>query len=189
MPNLVLDLDETLLKTTSYEGLTPEQKRYLTISDLGDGMATIHRPFLNEFCQFVNANFDGVYVYTAGTLDYAKDIVEVVLPGFNNLHSVWSRGYCEWSYDQANYKPLWNKYVGPCSKCSGPCFANCEKPPVSLDSPTTFFIDDRHDITHYNIYVHGRQQLVIPAFHGDIMDTQLRDLAIPTIEKWLSELK
>jgi hypothetical protein len=191
MPSLVLDLDETLLHTTRASMLTGEQKAELEITDWNDDdeTATIHRPGLREFSAFVNANFDDVYVYTAGQLDYAKEIVEKVLGDFCNLHSVWSRGHCEWTFADPSFKPLWNKIRGPCTRCIGPCYSNCPKVGESLDAMTTFMIDDRDDITKYNVYVHGPQQIVIPPFRGEVTDKHLTDTVIPVLKQWLTTHK
>lgn len=90
-PLLVLDLDETLIhsSSTQYENVG-ETFRVFNFH--------VHlRPGLEHFLQTVFAHFK-VAVWTSADYEYARQIVKQVFPPEHSLEYLWAREDCAWRY-------------------------------------------------------------------------------------------
>lgn len=77
---LGLDIDETIIKTLSYDGLIDrpdDAEFYFTLSDATyiENFAVYIRPHLKEFMDFAILNFN-VFFYTRADINYAKEILK-----------------------------------------------------------------------------------------------------------------
>ena len=151
---LVLDLDETLIYCTQ----STDMNRYQDFDKfkLGDGTVILLRPHYYAFIGYVVNRFDEIYVYTAATEKYAKDVIDVIFNGVN-IHTIWTSVDCIYTADNV-YKSLQGKF---------------NKHGEHIDSPNTFIIDDRSDISDLNIYACGTNHLVINGFNGNSGDNEL----------------
>lgn len=80
--NLFLDLDQTLIYSIPTEdfNFTKDSDRLMKFSyyNMEDMYLVVQRPYLQEFLDFVFANFN-VSIWTAATKDYATSIIEKVI--------------------------------------------------------------------------------------------------------------
>ena len=89
VPNVILDLDETIIHAIRHEPINPKlinsfKQHIITIGNAGNAVniQIVERPFLQEFLDFLFENFN-VGVWTAAKNDYALEVVRkiVVPPG------------------------------------------------------------------------------------------------------------
>ena len=129
---IVLDLDETLVNTVigTKCSVTNNYDGYFNV----DNQYIVHiRPFMTEFMSFIIAYFETIYVYTAGTKEYANTIVDEIFPN-KTIAKLLDRAYCEIIENEgksAVYKKL----------------------PPELDLDTTLVVDDRIDVVSKNTVV------------------------------------
>jgi hypothetical protein len=152
---VVCDLDETLVHYMAGPPETlPEGAGWRPLPRMGGGL--VLRPGLAEFLATLVRAFDAIYVFTAGTREYARLVVAEVFgpePFYEGDHGArppvfvrhWSREDCVLYEDGTVHKPLFDK--------RGP---NGEP----LDTPRVAMVDDRSDITgmddHTTLFqVHG----------------------------------
>lgn len=88
---LVLDLDETLIHTVESYGIETEFQGF----EIRDGYYVNERPGVREFLERCFDRFEDVAVWTAGTRDYAMEILPR-LCDVNNFAFVWGRERCTW---------------------------------------------------------------------------------------------
>jgi len=77
-PNLLLDLDQTVISAETMEELGPKQKKRAELfrADDMDGYYTVcSRPHLQQFLDYAFENFN-VTVWTAASKDYALFIID-----------------------------------------------------------------------------------------------------------------
>ncbi|MEM6966127.1 MAG: HAD family hydrolase, partial [Bacteroidota bacterium] len=113
---LILDIDETLIHTTSQK---LEYNPDFTVFDY----PVYKRPFLEEFLISVAKDFH-LAVWSSASDDYVEKIVEVIFPKEIKLHFVWGRGRCtyrrnlnidEYGYYSDNYFDHYH-YIKPLKK-------------------------------------------------------------------------
>lgn len=80
MITLGLDIDETIIKTIKYEGFIDrpdDAEFYFTVgeNEFKENFALYKRPYLDEFMNFVNKNFN-VFFYTRADKTYAEIILK-----------------------------------------------------------------------------------------------------------------
>lgn len=108
--NIVLDLDECLVHSqiTEPEGLSYRQQEFrpetlknadkletfqLLLSD--NALVKVHkRPFLDEFLRNISSRYENVYVFTAGTEDYAKPVFDTLDPEGKIFKGRFYRQHC-----------------------------------------------------------------------------------------------
>jgi TFIIF-interacting CTD phosphatase-like protein len=148
---LVLDLDNTLIETRNgnAERLAIQKSlrergeldRYYEFALDGRVYWGVKRPYYRFFLEWAFATFDVVGVWTAAEADYAAEIVKAVFP--QTPHFVWSRDECV-NLGGTYYKPLEKLFIR---------FPH-------LDRDNTVIIDDRKDISVYNVVL----LIEIPSF-------------------------
>jgi TFIIF-interacting CTD phosphatase-like protein len=108
---VILDLDETLVKTFP-DGLRPPpnlpesaKSRMYNLNFFGDTAWGLKRPYTDEFLNYCHNRFDKVGVWTAGTAEYAHQIVKKVFTQGFQPDLIYSRQHC--ANDQYGlFKPL-----------------------------------------------------------------------------------
>lgn len=166
---ICLDLDETLIKTWERRRrpVNLPQDNLSRAYDLnfnGDLAWGMRRPHLDRFLRYCRSRFDLVLVWTAGTREYANQIVSLIFNQGFQPNAVYSQEHCAKDSDGL-YKPLDRIY------------ADWDLQPselLMLDNNHTVFTDtDRHNLIHIPDYAPNPSRL------DD--DTCLLEL-----ERWLS---
>lgn len=175
-PNLILDLDQTLISAEASEELNFEKykdKSKLFRSDDMDGYYMVYsRPYLQEFLDYAFSNFN-VTIWTAASKDYALFIIEKII--LNNqperkLDFIFFAYHCDLSKKIKKYSKelcmLWDIHKLP-----------------GYDTKNTVILDD------YKADVHKCQPnncIIAPPFEftkeGSENDTFLKDI-IPQLDK------
>jgi len=114
---IILDLDETLIKSYSYSDETLQNVRDLNLNykiiDVTlmkkrsveyERFITVSRPHLKEFLLFCRSHFDYVCVWTAGIKEYANEIVNNFF--IYDPHIVWHRKYIDVNSEGNRYKSI-----------------------------------------------------------------------------------
>lgn len=176
--SVILDIDETILhcphSNADHDPIRAAACGLKTLS-VGTGQLVILRPGLFDFLIFLRKHFDDIYIYTAGTSDYANAVVEgltAALPDFKLITNIFSRESCE----------IRDDYIR-------------KKLPPHLDNQNTLVIDDRHDVTFSNLVaridagcqIHIKRFEISPDAYGSMEsmcnDKVLADLILE-IEIW-----
>lgn len=166
---IVFDLDETIVHYPDQQALP------VTTVDtfrLQDGAVMLVRSDLYRFLRFVVAHFDEIYVFTAASELYAREVIDVVFKGVP-ITKVWTKKDCFMTQEKI-YKVLSNKY-SPDGEC--------------IDTRHTIILDDRYDVSAQNVYarnVPGVQDnhIVVPQFTGAADDGVL--IAVEQrLQKWI----
>jgi RNA polymerase II C-terminal domain phosphatase-like 3/4 len=109
---VLLDIDHTMIFAQAFDSKAAAEDyvkgmpktdmgrsvRYFQLAGADNSGQVFHlncRPFLKEFLETICANFE-VYIFTAGTLEYAKAIVSILDPQgrYLSLDRIWSRADC-----------------------------------------------------------------------------------------------
>ena len=153
---VILDLDETVIHCYPDAPVGELISRGINVITLGDGTPILVRPYFYQFLAYLSNHFDEIYVYTAATATYAKEVVEVIFRGLPPV-KIWTRNSCHYVEDRV-YKTLHGKISS-----TG----------LPMDTQRTIMIDDRAEVTDYNLYTKGTSHIVIPRFEGAADDTAL----------------
>lgn len=170
--NIILDLDETLIKTVNYEHenkLIKEiydkypQLRYrlynfkMNSSDTERAtgnyieLCGIIRPYAREFLKYCFKHFKTVSVWSAGTPEYVNNIVNILFNGISYPTIVFDRTKC----NKEDYtKPIVN------------IFNLVEDLSKVINNKNTFFIDDREDFMILN----KENAINIPPYNPNLYD-------------------
>lgn len=105
---LVLDLDETLIHATATPA--PRQPDFTLALDDGE-YGVFRRPFLDEFLAFAFSEFADVAFWTTATDDYARAVVDQILPAHLDPLFVWSRRRCTHRSDPDTRAMCWLKDI------------------------------------------------------------------------------
>lgn len=119
-PNIILDLDQTLISTEASEEFNfekyKEKSKLFTVNDMDGYYLVYSRPHLQSFLDYVFKNFN-VTVWTAASKDYALFIVDNILLGSKKdrkLDFIMFSYHCEWSKRCKKYtkslEMLWDVY-------------------------------------------------------------------------------
>jgi RNA polymerase II subunit A small phosphatase-like protein len=169
---LVLDLDETLVHSSEADALRPTEQSRMGRKpdyDLGD-MRGYFRPHLQSFLRWAFDNFN-VGVWTAGSPEYANDIVRVVFEplGLKPIFVLNSRN-CVPRLENVSGKEYAKLQCKPLAKVwSG------EVPAArDLTPSNTLAIDDRADTALENL----DNLLLIPAFSVNVPRAQRDDFLV-----------
>jgi Dullard-like phosphatase family protein len=150
---LILDLDETLVH---YSTFSPHPN--VASIEVGYPPFTIClRPGLHQFLKFALDNFD-VFVYTYGDQDYAKPILDVILPSLDEDHRL---------------------YRDSCQIKKGNVFKDLkmlERKPENM-----IFVDDNRAASRF----HPQNTLQIINWEGSPTDDALIKWLIPILKKCL----
>jgi hypothetical protein len=160
---VVLDLDETLIhyrQGMDEAGALAQLREGVDYLYLGDKTPVLLRPGYYGFLSFLLKHFDEIYVYTAGSDLYAREIVSVIFHKQPLVH-LWTQDSCRRTADGGVIKPLRGK-----RSLGG----------LSLDSADTIMIDDRPEVVNDNIYVKRQNHFVVPQFKGAKDDIVLSEL-------------
>lgn len=101
-PNLLLDLDATLIHALTPDEITKKDKRKLSkfrIDNMEEFYKVLSRPYLQEFLDYAFKNFN-VSVWTAASKDYALFIIENIVLNNQperNLDFFFFSYHCGWS--------------------------------------------------------------------------------------------
>jgi carboxy-terminal domain RNA polymerase II polypeptide A small phosphatase len=98
---LILDLDETLIHTTTAPLRKPPDFAF-------DEFLVYRRPRLDRFLAFAEEHFT-VAVWTSSSPDYAAEIVRNIFPAPDRLAFVWARDRCTPRLDWERYGMDWLK--------------------------------------------------------------------------------
>lgn len=120
---LILDMDETLIHTESFEDNYLPEGSYdfkFPIHDKYDEKwyYTIKRPFLDEFLKYAFDNFK-VAVWTAGSRDYATTVMNGVGIDIDKLEFFWTRERCTIKYDYMTMQNYGQKSLNKVHKSFG----------------------------------------------------------------------
>lgn len=166
--NIILDLDETLIKTVNYDSenkLIKEmyvkypQLRYRLYdfkikSSESEGcieLCGIVRPYTKEFLNYCFNHFKTVSVWSAGTPEYVNNIVNIIFNGISYPAVVFDRTKCN---------P--EDYTKPIVKV----FNLVEGLSEIINEKNTFFIDDREDFMSLN----KKNAINIPVYNPNLND-------------------
>ena len=155
---LVLDLDETLIHTTTIKPTNPELD-YITLKFDDEILYAIKRPFVREFLEIASELFE-LAIFTAGEREYADQILDDICPNSKTILPKNKRKYrdsCKLHF-QKLYKDL-------------DIFGKSKK--------DILIVDDNPE----NTYFFPKNAIVIPAFLGDENDTFLLDKLLPVLQK------
>lgn len=123
-PNLILDLDETLIYSISEKELSGLEKttkdklfsKYATYEMDGGYYTVVERPGLQKFLKYAFENFN-VSIWTAASKDYALFIIDNIIIGENSdrtLDWIFCSYHCELSEKKMksikNLDMLWDNY-------------------------------------------------------------------------------
>lgn len=183
-PNLVLDLDQTLISAEAAEDLDmskySDKTKLFRVDDMDGYYWVYSRPHLQEFLDYIFGNFK-VTIWTAASKDYALFIIQKVI--LNNiaerkLEYIFYSYHCELSkHDNPEPKDIKKKY----SKDLCMLWTKHNLPGFTVDN--TFILDDYTDDVHK---CQPDRCIIAPAFEftspGSENDTFLRSL-IPKLEK------
>lgn len=156
--SIVLDMDETLVHCFSdikfLEDPNFKTKLQTFSFRLGDGSQIwgVCRPGLGEFLKYVTANFENVFIWSAGTDEYVVPIIRIIFNMYNvpAPKMILTRRHCRIAKDETYHKPMidlkniW--YV---------------KHGKVLDLNRIFIVDDRH----FTFLMNPFNGIQIPPFH------------------------
>jgi TFIIF-interacting CTD phosphatase-like protein len=111
----------------------------------------ITRPHLEEFIMFCFGYFQKVCVWSAGTPEYVKKIVEYIFPPGYQPHVVYTRIDCSYAQNGKIFKPI-SKML-PHKECEG-----------VMKLENTLFVDDQDHAFIKNPY----NGIVIPPYDPDV---------------------
>jgi TFIIF-interacting CTD phosphatase-like protein len=187
MPNIVLDIDETLLHSFDDEKdinnlmkIKKENIKYrdrITFLQGEDengykfALASIFRPGLEEFLNFCFSNFDKVIIWSAGQRGYVEQAVnKMTLDTKGQIFDIWSFPYAEKHKKGFYYKPLRKM-----------------EDKLNLDLKHTFIIDNQEETFIDNT----KNAIHIPNYlpTADIKGLELKDDALYKLINWLSKEK
>lgn len=144
--HLILDLDETLVKTFDREDdidqipMTPEQQKRRYVLEFPDGgvYKGYIRPYAEIFIKVCFDEFESVSVWSAGVKSYVEKLVDILFKGYT-LKFVMNRDHCnelKTGKDDIiiRYKPLENVFAAY----------------PELNFSNTYIIDDREEICSLN---------------------------------------
>jgi len=185
---IILDLDETLVHTRediqelysldvmNNKNLIPYRQSIYNfcLYDL-DGkrgssetcMWGTKRPHVDSFISFCFANFSKVCVWTAGTADYAEEIVNALFKSNYRMPDVvWSRNDCQ-SGGGILFKPITKMAAS--------------YPFITLEN--SIIIDDRRTTFRANV----ENGILIPPYQPLTIGESFSDDKLPYLMKWISE--
>jgi TFIIF-interacting CTD phosphatase-like protein len=169
---IVFDLDETLVYCAPGTNIEQTQASKVDMFRLKDGTTMMLRPGYYALANFINAHFDEIYVFTAATEDYAKDVIDVIFKGLNFV-KMWTQKDCVICGDNV-YKILHDK------KSPGGS---------TIDSVYTIMVDDRPEVSTQNIYTRNDAKhdnhIIVPRFTGSPHDVSLLDV-VEKLRLWKS---
>lgn len=174
--NLVLDLDETLVrsefddwKLLAHMVLNNDQEMMKSVYTgvvSGDRLWGRKRNFVDDFLDFAHSEFNVIY-WTAGTEDYANFIVGMLTRGKHKPYKVLSRKDCDRSGGQTK-KPLYKIYD------------------ENIRPENTLVVDDRHDYMEPN----PDNAIIIPPYNPSTLEEMYQfDTALVMLKRWLSGVK
>jgi RNA polymerase II subunit A small phosphatase-like protein len=159
-PLIILDIDETLIHTESVPDEFADKYDY-DFKFKGEGKSLFYtkkRPFLDQFLDYVYANFD-VAIWTAAGEDYAREILKNIRVLESSLKFFYTRDNCtiKLNYDYSDYYGIKN-------------LNKLKKKGYNLDR--VLIVDDKSE-TAVNNYSNLIQ---IKPFTDDVNDTELLKL-------------
>lgn len=160
--HLVLDLDETLVSVTH----DPYHHVFIDESFNVGGQSFFlkKRPHLTEFLSFAFRNFKSVSVFTAGTRDYATEILRIIMtPEQRQKLMVF--------FSREHLQPLKN---GSYTKALASICKTEAGQAYNASMKDILIVDDRLDVHSANI----GNALIIPAYKGEPMDNELQKLKV-----------
>jgi len=157
---LVLDLDETLLYTVEQKEREPSWEPHWQSLD---GCRTYLRPSIHHFLEGVLARFEAVGVWTAGTHDYALEMLRLIATPEQilQLRFIYSRERCHLKRDLETDEYCWIKDIKKLKK-------------FGFHKNQILFIDD----TAAGLQKSYGNLIRIPKFVGDPNDNLLQKLLI-----------
>ncbi len=185
---IILDLDETLVHSSEdYLALMALQPfkdpsmldlraRMYNLSLAGyDKPPTIWgvtRPYTEEFLLFCFGYFSKVCVWSAGSPEYVRSIVEHIFPAGYKPHAVYTKNHCHYTQDNVLFKPIER-------------MINDEGWQKSLRFDNTLFVDDR-DLAFIKNPDNG---IVIPPYepNGDYESYVEDDQTLLALMNWLMQ--
>ena len=166
---IVLDLDETLIhcprNSLTKQNRLAFEKNGIMVFELGNGVPVLLRPGFHEFLQAITANFDYIFVFTAATKLYAKEVVDSIFKG-TVVEAVWSREHC-----YIEKAPNTDEILAVKKLLRGKIHKG-----FHLDQDNTLIVDDRDDVSEGNVYAGGGNHFVIKPFTGNSNDDELYKL-------------
>lgn len=136
--NLILDLDGTLVHT-----LPADIGSMFGVADFEDealDFYTFKRPGVDKFLKYCFAHFASVSIWTAGTQDYARYVVDHITPKGKQFLYILSRDNCSYHPFKNNtlvkdLHDIWNSYYGR---------------ELNISPSNTLIIDDNEEVCFHN---------------------------------------
>ena len=167
---VILDLDETLLTCRPTDPTVVFPNSSSDTFSLKDGTCIVVRPGFHKFLKFILVYFDEICIFTAATLDYAQEIIDILFKGVK-LGGVWTRTDCH--IDETSVAKDLTRIRSPTCR--------------TIDSQRTFIVDDRGDVSARNIHARDNNHYIIPPFLGDPNDREFEKV-MRTILAWKAGL-
>ena len=183
---IILDLDETLVHSSedyrTFKQLRPFnnpalldlRRRMYNFSLIGYDKAPtvwgVTRPYVQDFLIFCFSYFTKVCVWSAGSPEYVKKIVEHIFPPGYEPHAVYSRNQCHYAQNGELFKPIHK-------------MTEQEGWEDVLRLDNTLFIDDRPQA----FYKNPKNGIVIPVYEpeDEIASFTQDDHCLVDIMQWL----
>lgn len=151
--HVVLDLDETLVHVVNAPLAGGKQPSFMFYIQQVP-YYVYKRPFIDNFLEFLFANFETVNVFTAATRDYGKQVIRGIMSREQRrkLRLFFSREHLTPSPVVSYYKKLSNKF----------------------DLSNSLMIDDRKEVFHDN----PGNGILVKKFKGKASDKELAKLIV-----------
>jgi TFIIF-interacting CTD phosphatase-like protein len=149
---LVLDLDETLIHTNENPRFHKDVQPDFSISG---GYLVCLRPGVQDFLEFCFTSFREVMIWTAGTEDYAYEVLNKFTDP-SRFVRIWDRGRCSPQQDLECFSTYWRKDIAKITR-------------MGYDKEKILCVDDtarNFDRSYGNL-------IQVRPFHGDPQDTEL----------------
>jgi len=158
---LVLDLDETLIHTV--EPSDKSQTLWEPFCRTSEGYKVHIRPGLHDFLEGVLTRFEAVGIWTAGTQDYAEEILDLIISPnqFLKIKFVYFRNRCSLQRDLETNDFWWIKDIKKLKK-------------FGFDKKQILFVDDKAA----GLKKSYGNLIKVPEFNGDPNDQILQKLLI-----------
>lgn len=182
-----LDLDETLLYST-FVGAVAGKERYNAARGAADyefdGIVGYHRPHAHDLLRFLHARFDHLFIFTAGTRQYADGMVRLLFASLPFQPTrVFDRSHAVQESENTAFLEYWQKYTK--------MLVRLDDLPADVDLDDSILIDDVANNARNNL----PQAILVPkyqysaSFEGDDWLLRLeRYLAAKPASKTWSEI-
>lgn len=150
-PTLVLDLDNTLILSTTKELSTFDHKISINYNGKAQTVWILERPGLQSFLDYVSNKFELV-LFTAGILQYGAKIMRKI-DKKRRIHYFLDRRFCRLIENETKSQDFFSKDLQV----------------LGRDLSNVLLVDDREYSFHFN----RSNGILVPVFDGDLKDNCL----------------